>query len=370
MAEGESGEKAKTVVEVYPLSKMWRIGSFLADFFIHFFFALFLYQVCLYPLAGLIVHSDALSDELTQKQNERDSVLYGNSLLFAKGNKDIDYLSSNLSYTGDQYLSYFVSSGVDGKDEIFHTYFIVLRNNQASYQSFYENNDTTADYFRWANDAPVLQSKYVTEFAPHFDPNDALSSQAQKDLDTFMSSFFLKGYSAMLQDVASQDLTYNGISYRESQARVVAIEKEQELTVVVTSLLSDVLSSLALFLLIPCLNKNRKTIGMMALRKERVNASRLILLRKRDVLYRYVYDFASTFGTIFFLPMIQIGFNELFALPILFPLSLVSIGYVIISLFFVLFDSFNRSLGDRLTGTVMVDEESLDQIYRSKGYQV
>lgn len=370
MAEGENPEKTKTVVDIYPLSKMWRIGSFLADFFIHFFFALFLYQVCLYPLAGLITHASALSEELTQKQNERDSTLYGNGLLFAKANSDIAYLSTNLSYTGDQFLSYFVETGVESKAEVFHTYFVTLRNSERDYQTFYETNDTSADYFSWEKDRPLLQSKYVSEFAPHFDPNDALSSAAQKDYDTFMTSFFLKSYSAMLQDIASQDLTYQGASYRESQARVVAIEKEQELTVVVTALVADVLSALTLFLLLPCLNKNRKTIGMMALRKERVNASRLVLLRKRDVLYRFVYDFASTISAVFFLPMIQMGFNELFALPLLFPLSLVSLGYVLISLIFLLFEPFNRTLGDRLTGSVMVEEESLDAIYRSKGYQV
>jgi hypothetical protein len=370
MAEAMSEEKQEDAVEIYPLKKTWRIGVFLADYFIAFFLALFLYQVCLYPLAGLIISSQSLSEELVNVQNERDSVLYGNHLLFAKKSQDITSFSDNLESTGDSYLSYFVTNSNDSSLEIFHTYFVTLRKDEKSYQNFYESNDTSEDFFIWSETKPVLQAKYVSEFAPHFDPNDALSSQGEKDLATFMASFYLKGYSTMLSDILTNDLTYNGISYLSKQNRVRAIEKTQEMTVVVTALISYALTCSLLFLLFPCLNKNRKTIGMMALRIERVNASRLVLLRKRDVLYRFIFEFASCLSGVFFLPMIQMGFNELFALPMLFPLSMVSMGYCLVSLGFVLFGSFNRSLGDLLSGSVMVDEASLDEIYRSKGYLV
>ena len=69
------------------------------------------------------------------------------------------------------------------------------------------------------------------------------------------------------------------------------------------------------------------------------------------------------------MPLGLYSIAAIFSLPYLFAFSLVSLGYVLISLIVMLFDPYNRTLSDRLTGTVMVSQDTLDDIIRAKGYE-
>ena len=78
--------------------------------------------------------------------------------------------------------------------------------------------------------------------------------------------------------------------------------------------------------------------------------------------------FALCSGALLFIPWGVVSFNELFSLPMLLLLSLVGMGLDIISLAFFFFDPFGRTLMDRLTFSFMVNQETLGDICRAKGY--
>lgn len=354
-------------INVYPLKKTRRILLFLADFFICFFLSFTLFQVAINPLAQTIMDSTGLSSEMTTAQKSRDSVLYGNELLFAEDSEEPSAFASNLQYTADCYVGYLVGAEGYEKCDVFHNYYVAIKVDEAGYAAIFEEYDAAGAYFGASHN---LSETYVEEWAPYFDPKDTISSKGSEDMESFIESFFLSAYAQMLSDISENDLTYGGVSYKENQARFSEISDLQDISIMGAALCSHLISCLLLFMLIPCLSKNRKSVAMMALRNERVNASKLTLLRKRDVLLRFVYDFASMAMGLFLLPLTTVDFNELFSLPVLFPLSLVAIVYVIGSLVFLLIDAYGRTLSDRLTGTVLVDEETLDEIYRAKGYPI
>ena len=69
-----------------------------------------------------------------------------------------------------------------------------------------------------------------------------------------------------------------------------------------------------------------------------------------------------------FIPWGSTNFNELFSLPVLFPLALFSLAYLIGSTAFMLFDPFNRSLGDFLCQSYCIQNDDYDLLVQQKGY--
>jgi len=372
MEEISLEKKKPSEVCIYPLKKTRRVLLFLADFFVSFFLAFALFHLAANPIAGVIMDNLGLSEEMETSQRNRDEVLYGFDLLFAEESQEPSYLSTNIEYTAERYIGHFV--GVtdleDAKYNVFQTYWVSIRNEKEAYLSMFSTYDEEGAYFDVSNDAITLKDPYKTEWAPYFDPKDTISTKGSDDMSSFIESFFLPAYSGMLSDILERDLVYDGISYKASQTRFSEISDMEDLSIVFAALSAHLVSSLFYFLAIPFISKNRKTVGMMALRIERVDASRLILLRRRRILARFVFDFVSGAMGLFLLPLTAVDFNELFSLPLLFPMSLVATVYVLASTVFLLVDGYGRPLSDRLTGTVMVDGETLDEIYRAKGYPI
>lgn len=370
MEEKALEKKETKEIEIYPLKKGRRVLLYLADAFLNFFFALFLFSVCLYPLAELTLDKLGYTESLEKAQADRDSVLYGNKLLFPKESTEPSYFNANLLYTSERYIAYLC--GVEEKPEhdVLRTYFIEIRQDEGAYKNLFEKYDPKGAFFSLSGNEATLQEKYVEEWRPYFDPKDEIGSQAKKDMESFKSNFFLPSYRALLASVSTNDLTYEGVSYNGNQETFARLSAIYEATLVGVVYGSYLLSALVCFLLIPMINGNRKTLSMLALKVERINASKLTLLRKRDVLLRFVYDFVSGAPILFLIPFTAVSFNELFGLPTLFILSMVALSFVFASLIALLIDPFARPLSDRLTGSVMVDEEALDGIYRAKGYSV
>jgi hypothetical protein len=65
-----------------------------------------------------------------------------------------------------------------------------------------------------------------------------------------------------------------------------------------------------------------------------------------------------------------VAFHLILNLRILLSVSGISLILVIASLLTLLFDRYNRSLTDIFSRSVLVNEKTLDEIYRAKGYKI
>ena len=357
-------------LDVFPLKKGKRVLCFLADYFIMFVLALILFHLAAYPLGKVIVDSQGQYETYLKDAYQRDNVLYGNGLLFyeeGKTDRSVDNYTVNLAYTAQRFISYYVVDA-DASNEIF-SHYETLTSGAFKRLAIYRELNEKHPFFDIAENGTVaLKSQYVEEFAPIFRPGDAMSSKGQADYETFRDDFFLQCYSTMLQDINSRDLTYNGVSYVEYQKKVDTYNAQATALIVTCAVIAYAIAWLVDYMLFPLVTRNHKTLGMFFLRDERISSEKLNVIKKSKVPLVAIYGLAFSVSSIMFVPWGATGFNELFSLPLLLPLSIVSLVLSVVSLAFLLFDDFGRSLGDRLSFTVMVDEATLGEILRAKGY--
>ena len=358
----------KEEIQIYPLSKGKRFVAFLADFFLTFIISFAFFHLAIYPLLSYSLNLYGEQETCQLAQKERDGVLYGNSLLFYEEGKSDEEPSSftvNLEYTCKSYVSSLVKG--DSTYDVFRHYFADLRQSESEYTQFIKTKDTVTQFFSYSPSI-VLLPKYVDEFSPMYEEGNAPSKQGEDDYSRFQKEFFLPCYSSLLQDVLNNDLSYQGVSYKQKQGVVTAFSNKANAIIVSSASISYVVGVSVVYLIAPLLSKTRKTLGMIFLRRERVNSSKLTPLRKRDLILPYLYAYFVNTGLLFLLPWPIVSFNELFSLPGLWILSLISILFDLVSLFFLLFDKLDRTFSDKMTMSVMLEEEEMDAIYRAKGY--
>lgn len=356
-------------LHIYPLSKGKRVIAFIADFFLSFIISFALFHLAFYPL---ISYSSGLYEDQTasiKAQKDRDAVLYKNNLLYFESEQSDDEPSSfskNLQYTCKSYVFSLING--DSSTDVFRHYFIDIKgHDESNFASWIQNNDESTGFFLYSPEVSLL-STYVEEFSPIFEEGNAPSKQGEEDYERFEKKFFLPAYSKMLTDIQENDLTFAGISYNEQQAIVSSFSKKANAVVIAAASSSYVLSICVIFLIIPLFSKTRRTLGMVFLKRERVNSLKLMPLRKKDVILPSLYALFADAGLLFLLPWPIVSFNELFSISGLWILSLISVFFDFLSLIFLLFDQLDRTLSDRLTSSVMIDEDTMGAIYRAKGY--
>lgn len=364
----ETEENAQEEIQIFPLSKGKRFVAFLADFFLTSIIAFALFHLAFYPLCSYASNLYSEQEQCQRAQKERDGVLYGNKLLFyeeGKSDKEPSSYSANLVYTCSVYVSALLGKS-SSEGDVFHTYFVDIAKEEDRYLDFIKTKDTATQFFDYSPLA--LKSIYVEEFSPFYEVGNAPSKKGDEDYQKFQKEFFLPSYGALIQEIGQRDLTYEGVSYVALQKEVAAFNLKGNLIVILSASLAHLLSLSIVFLIVPLISKTRKTLGMLFLRRERVRAANLTLVRKRELPLHFLYALFADAGLLFLLPWPIVSFNELFAIPSLWQLSLLSLLFDLASLFFLLFDKMDRTLIDKLTGTVMLEEEMMAALYRAKGY--
>jgi hypothetical protein len=371
-ASAKTNEKEAGALDVYPLKRGKRILSCLADTFICFLLAFTLFHLAVSPLGKLAYGYDDKVSLSEEQATKRDAVLYRNNLLFSEeGDESVSAFTVNLENTFDLFASYYVVDGTSADYEVLRHYAIDIRGSSEMYASYFSKYDTQG-FFNLSGSAPVLNERYVAEFAPNFDEKDTMSDTGKKDYESFRDDFFIKAYGAILTDAAENEgaLTYNGDDYAVLQESVSSINAGLDSFTSVCAGIAYLLSMAVCFVLFPMLLKNRRTMAMALLNEERIDIRALAPINRPRALLVALYDVFGNMWGLLFTPMFAVGFNELFALPGLFIISLIGLLYDILSLAFILISPLGSSLTDKLSQTVLVTDETLDKIYRKRGYPI
>ena len=374
--ENSQSQQQTPVVDISPLSKWKRTLVFLADFFLIFIIAIILFNLGSYPLGKAMTSYNGKVEESSLHQKRRDLVLYGSKVLLASqpSLKEAKDFTSNLQYTFETFVYYHLNGAVTSdkyetqKSDVFATYFVTIRDDESSYKAMMKDLDV--DGFFEVGQSVTLKPTYIEEFKHAFIAGDELSTQGKKDYDALQTKVFLKGFNRILDDIYAKDLLFDGISYKQEQDAVASFIQYEKVLAIVAASISYALGCIIVSLIIPMISKERKTLGMLFLRDVRLDAERLVLPKRGRIALFFVYQLLINAGSLFFIPLGAYDFVSLFSLPALFPISAIGLLYLLFSLIYMLFEPFNRTIADRLSGTVMVNEEMLDAIYRAKGYNV
>lgn len=357
-------------LDISPISKGKRMLVYLADLFLSFILAVGFFSVAVFPISQVIGNYSGIIEESNGYQQKMMDVLYDNDILYYDKTKEdvskYDFTSS-LSYSADLYLKDLVQ---DKEDWIVSFLRDDISLSTDGICSLYKGMDSWA-FFSFEEGLPKLDAKYVEEFKPLLDEKDQLSSQGEKDYARFVGTFFPNLYSLVIQrlesseEIAPDDPLY---SYRLLLAERKACDQRQDNIVVYATYVSYLLATLVSFLLVPLLSRSDKTIGMMALRVVRIDKDRLVIRPRKTRWLSFFFSFVFSLPLILFVPIFYVPFGELFSLPYLTYLTLISFLFVLASFFFVLFHPMHVSLSDFVSRTVLVTNETMDEVYKARGY--
>ena len=177
-------------------------------------------------------------------------------------------------------------------------------------------------------------------------------------------------YADVFKDIGRNDLIHNGNSYLANKRIVKDSEVYLQWQLVISSLLSYLLSIIIYFAIIPLFIPDGRTLAMLMMRLARIGTNNLYLLNKGENAINAIYMLAFNLPVAFFMPMTYVAFTYLFNIPVLFPLLIIGLVLALASFIMLLASSYNRTICDYLSHSVIIKNDDLDEIYRSKGYDI
>lgn len=376
----ELNEEQKTI-DIVPLPKGRRVLLFLADLFLNFILSFVILNLLVVPLGKVFTSFDAKTIQYNNDITNRAVVLYTNGVVIDSGDVDKGNLIYNVSFSYYCYLSYYcydeespanlthAQFGHKTENEVIRHYFIDLINDEAKYVSFLLTYKADK-YFSIAGSVLTLKDEYKTQIAPYFKVGEEASNLGKEYIDSIETAIFYPLYSEVMNLIGQKDLVSGAFSYNGLTKSIKSYETYLNTFITVTAFIAFAISTAAIYLIVPLCNRSRRTVAMMILKIDRVSFDKLTIAKKYDCVVSTIYSLITNMIVVFFIPMLQTTIYELFNIPVLYIFGLLSVAFMLGSLIFLLFNSFNRSLFDYLTRTVYLKSEELDKIYRAKGYYI
>lgn len=372
----------KKVLDVLPLNKGKRFLLFLGDFFLNFILAFIMFSLMILPLGKLVTNYSGRQEQAQNNLSLRSDILKGNKLLFFNEEAEKIDVLYNASFTFYCFFSYFIYDeenpsnvryeqyGHKNENDIFRHYFVDIAKQEDKYYTFFDLYNK-GQYFERSGDSFVLKNDLKELIFPYFDKSDEPSEDAGEKIGELEENFYYPMYSEMMNMVENEtDLSFNGNSYNDLQKKIINFDKYSNNLAVFCAYITLFLSTGILYLLVPLLNRNHKTVTMMIMKLERVNREDLEIVKNPKVVIGFIYSFLTSLIIAFFIPAVFLTIYGIFNIPVLMIFGLLSLLLMISSLIFMLFNSFNMDLFDYLTRSVLLKTSTLDDIYRAKGYYI
>lgn len=371
------------VVDVLPITKGRRILVFLGDYFLNFMLSFLLFTIMVLPLGKVITSYDNKNSAYSSNLLKRVDILYDTQILFNSNKVDRSEIVYNTSFTYYVYLSYFtydVASpshvefdqyGHKEENNIFRHYYLDILNDESKYQNVIDTYNKKHNYFVRTNNDLVLKDEIKSEILSFYDTSDKPTKTCETYMSNIEHSFFYPVFSEVMTEIKKKDLVSStGLSFNKVSSELKTFENYINNMALATGLISLVLSTSILFILIPLINKTHKSVAMMVMKVERIDINSLNIASKSQTVIHAIYQLFTGLLISFFVPIGLLTIQEIFNITILFVLALFAIALMLSSLIVLLFNKFNRTTFDTLTRTVYVSTETLDKIYRSKGYYI
>lgn len=367
-------------IDLHPLSKWRRILVYLGDLMISFMVAVLIMNIAVMPLTSIIIKPD--SEKAYEAEVIRDEILYENKLLFYKGEEGQYrkyYFDGNLIYTFKRFLAYYcfkqdeASLNPDypefshlSENEIIYTYYSGIKSDNTTYISTFTNHDKDYGFFLISDSSISLKQEVIDEIKISFKPGESLGKKGQEIYDS-LSDIFSAMYGVVMRDILENDLSDSaGHSFKDYQQIITQIANNYYKIISICALISFVIALLLVKLLYPLINKAGRTPTMSIMKVDRIGFKNLYPINKGEAALMSAYSLLSDLPYVVFLTLSYTTLIYIFRMTLLTSLTLISLLFVIVSLFVILFSPFNRSIIDVLSQTVLISSDEVDSVIRAK----
>ena len=376
----------ENAIDIHPLKKGRRILVFLADFFMHFILSFLLFNIAIAPIGKAITNYTKQNEDHITLTYQMYDHYYKSGLLLKNETFETNDVTAGIEYTYRCFLSYFVLDNEESIDSsnpqyghkiqnnvIYHFYHDI-RNNDNGYITSFKAYNEKQNYFNYDESLKSfsLKNEVKTELYAFYDIKDELGKVGKTYYNNIMKDVFNPMLAEIFTDINKNDLHYEGeeLSYLECKNKVKSIESYHDNLMTICVCVSHVVSWLALFVVVPLVNKNRKTLAAIFLKVEIVNFYSLNHQSRKMYILVAIYSFFAMMLGMMFVPSLLVPFNNLFALRYLVYATVFSLVLIIADLIFLLINQYNRSLVDFLANNLYLSEEDMNELYRAKGYKI
>ena len=360
-------------IDISPLSKWKRLLVFLGDYFLAFIISFIFFNIVVFPVAKVVVGSQKQNEEAHVLEQKALKMLIDDGYLCAP-NDGASFLE-DVNYTFKVFLSYYAFD--ETRPFVEKEYGHMLRNEVVRH--YYENVIKDTNQY-------VIDFREVNEKDQMFDIGDTIDSivlkadyknllknelieQADEDkysqaMINFRDNVFARlFYIHVYNHITENDYVKDGNSFKSYMNQSETILKNLQWIPAVSSLISITLTWSITFVLIPLVNKENRTITMMAMGVSKLHYKSLGPIDSKSVLIQSFYHFVAILSSTVFLPFAYFGLAYCFNLPLLFILSTISFALLLVSGAFIIFNQYNRSGTDIISDIVLVPTSQLDSLY-------
>ena len=361
----------KKVLDVYPITKSQRILVWICEAIVTFALAFILMHAAVTPLYSLIGGYAKIQEDADTAIRQRNRLLLENKLIYFENDEDqIGDISYGLEYTYSLFMGDFIKA--EEGHNVFKEFYDKFDNSDENYYDMFKTYDAELHLFNFDDSSKTitLKDEYKTKFNAVVDKTDEMSSDAQRIYEKYCNKVFLTFYSHIMRQMEAQDTNLSGVSYIKLSKRIETSTKFYDRMMIIGAFVSYVVSWAVTSILIPLVNRNRRSLSMIMMRIQRVTLSEFKILKAPRLLLVGFYQLITYLFMTFLIPMPLISFAYIFSLPILIYPSLISAIVCIFSFVTILINGANQSTTDLLSSTFFVTNDTLDDIYRAKGYTI
>ena len=363
------------VIEIRPVTKWKRFLAFLADYFIAFIISFTLFNLAIFPLAKIAFNTQSKSEHATALENQAIGLLIEDGYLYSA--REGSSFEDNVNYTFKVFLSYYafdeetpdsVHSQYGHKLEnevVYHYYQNVIKDDNKYIADFKEVNQADGMFDIGDTFASiVLKSDYKNLLA-----NELLEVTDEEKYSEAMTNFrdhiFAKlFYLHVYNHIIENDYVKGDVSFNKCLSDARDIMRGLQWVATGSVLFTVLLTWGIVFLIYPLINKDCKTIANSAMHISKLHYKSLGPITKSSVLIQSFYQLIFMLSFALVLPVLYFGISYSFNLPLLFVLSVISLGLIIISGLFIFFNEHNRSGSDILTNIVLLPDSEIDNMYK------
>lgn len=377
---------SKEPVDIHPLKKGRRILVFIADFFIHYILCFVLFNVLVAPIGKAITNFPDNNNDHIAATAEMYRHYYRSGVLLSDGSFDFTDTTAGIEYTYRCFLSYYVLDNEESIDtdhpqyghkianDTIRHFYVDIRNNEDSYINNFKHYNETNNYFIFDEGTKSfsLKNEVKTELYAFYDPKDAMGETGNTYYNNIATELFNPLMAEVMSDIEVNNLHYEGEQYSFLGCKqiILALENYHENLMTVCTIISHFVCWVGLFLVLPLVRKDRKTLAMLFMKIERVDFYSLNYIKRKSIVFSsFYYLFIMMLGMMF-IPSLLVPFNNLFALHILMYCSIFSLVLILASLIFVLLNQYNRTLIDFWSNSLYLSEEEMNELYRARGYNI
>lgn len=386
MEEEVLDQQENNAVDIHPLKKGKRILLFLADFFINFILSFLLFNVAVAPIGKAITKYENKNDEHIVLTNEMYEHYYKSGVVFEAFNSEYTDITAGIEYTYRCFLSFFVLDTVASIDAnfpqygrkiennvIYHYYHDIRLNDDAYVNSFKSYNEKN-NYFVFDKSSLSfsLKNEVKNELYSFYDPKDQMGNVGKGYYNDILENVFNPMLAEVMVDIDKNDLHFEGEkhSFLECKNRIKELETYHDHLMTICALISHFVSWLALFLIVPLVNSDRKTLGMLFMKIHILNFNNLNIVKRGAYVFNSIYYLFATMLGLMFVPSLLVPFNNLFASGFLVYSSIFAVVLLLADLIFLLINQYNRSLIDFATHSLYLTEKEMSELYRARGYKI